>query len=122
MLTGKQRMQIFQEVIRKAVPSLTTPEAEEYRRELAEEVAEMERDGIVPEMPFDLFDDDDPLPLTPSDPLPLNSHARSIYEIRQSLTVDERLWLAQMIEAHGEAEVVKLWPSYCVQLQFARSL
>ena len=123
MLTGKQRTQIFKEVVLKAVPSITTPEAEEYRRELAEEVAEMEKEGIVPEMPVDLSDDDDPLPLTAApDPGPLDPTATTLIGIRRNMTIDERLWLGQMIEAHGEAEVIRMWPSLIVQLEFSRSL
>ena len=42
--------------------------------------------------------------------------------IRRHLTIDERMWFNRMIGEHGEAEVLKLWPSYEVQLNFARSL
>ncbi|OQW31873.1 MAG: hypothetical protein A4C66_04535 [Nitrospira sp. HN-bin3] len=123
MLTGKQRTQIFKEVVLGTLPSLTTPEAQAYRAELEQEVAEMEKEGIVPEMPVDLFDDDDPLPLNAApDPGPLDPTATTLTAIRTNMTVDERLWLASMIEAHGEAEVIRMWPSYCVQLGFARSL
>jgi hypothetical protein len=42
--------------------------------------------------------------------------------IRCYLSAQERLWLARMLDAHGEAEVLRMWPSYEVQINFARSL
>jgi hypothetical protein len=44
----------------------------------------------------------------------VNSNAR--------LTPDEQLWLGRMIEANGKEEFLRMWPSYEVPINFARSL
>ena len=55
-------------------------------------------------------------------PLALPLEGLTARAIRRHLTIDERMWFNRMIGEHGEAEVLKLWPSYEVQLNFARSL
>lgn len=123
MLTTRESNQILKELIMKLPPTLMTEEAQAYRAEVSAELIEMERDGIVPELSYDLSDDDDPLPLTAApDPGPLDPTATTLIGIRRNMTIDERLWLGQMIEAHGEAEVIRMWPSLIVQLEFSRSL
>jgi hypothetical protein len=46
----------------------------------------------------------------------------TLKQIRQYLTTDERLWLARMVQAYGERQILAMWPSYEVQINFARSL
>lgn len=46
--------------------------------------------------------------------------ATTLATIRQHLTADEQLCLARMIEVHGEAAVIEMWPSLQVQIEFAR--
>jgi hypothetical protein len=46
--------------------------------------------------------------------------AKTLATIRQHLTADEQLWLAGLIDVHGEAAVVEMWPSLQVQTEFAR--
>jgi hypothetical protein len=126
MLSVSEMSRITKEVILRLPPTLTSKEALAFRAEVADDLAEMERQGIVPDLPYDFDMPDDP----PADPPEeasapsgeLNPNATSLAEIRRSLTLDERLWLGQMIEAHGEAEVIRMWPSLIVQLEFSRSL
>lgn len=123
-LTVSQMSRITKEVILGLPPTLTTEEALAFRAEVAEDLKKMEQQGIVPELPYD-FDMDDEPPSYPeeasSSPGELNPNAKSLAEIRRGLTTDERLWLASMIEAHGEEQVIKMWPSYCVQIEYVRN-
>lgn len=53
----------------------------------------------------------------PSDPKPL-----TLVQIREGLSMDERLWLARMLDAHGEAHVLRYWESYKMQIDYVRNL
>jgi hypothetical protein len=46
----------------------------------------------------------------------------SLDVINQHLTVDEQLWLSSMVRAYGEKQVLAMWPSYEVQINYVRSL
>ena len=41
--------------------------------------------------------------------------------IEQHLTFDERTWLSNMVRAYGEKEVLAMWPSYEVQINYVRN-
>lgn len=123
MLTVGQMSRITKEVMLRLPPSLTTKEALAFREEVSVEIAEMKAQGIVPELPCDFGLDDEP-PTYPSAPpatLPLDPHATTLAAIREPLTADERLWLARMIDAHGEEQVITMWPSYCAQIEYVRN-
>ena len=42
--------------------------------------------------------------------------------IEQHLSFDERTWLSNMVRAYGEEQVLAMWPSYEVQINYARNL
>ncbi|MEO7858968.1 MAG: hypothetical protein ABIU05_00770 [Nitrospirales bacterium] len=42
--------------------------------------------------------------------------------IRQHLTQDEQRWLTNMVRAYGEQQVLAMWPSYEVQINYVRNL
>ena len=42
--------------------------------------------------------------------------------IEQHLTFDERVWLSNMVRAYGEEQVLAMWPSYEVQINYVRNL
>ena len=42
--------------------------------------------------------------------------------IEQHLTFDERIWLSNMVRAYGEEQVLAMWPSYEVQINYVRNL
>jgi|RhiMethySRZTD1v2_1073278.scaffolds.fasta_scaffold545695_2 hypothetical protein len=42
--------------------------------------------------------------------------------IEQHLTFDERTWLSNMVRAYGEKQVLAMWPSYEVQINYVRNL
>ncbi len=128
MLSTNQLSRITKELILNIPPALTTPEAIEAREAIAKDLAQMRKDGIMPDLPYDPFDDDDPQPAARptapdySEPLNLASDGLSIQKILAVLSADERLWLGRMIEANGEEEFLRMWPSYEVQINFVRSL
>ena len=128
MLSTNQLSRITKELILNIPPTLTTPEAIEAREAIAKDLAQMRKDGIMPDLPYDPFDDDDPQPVARptapdySEPLNLAPDGLSIQKILAVLSADERLWLGRMIEATGEEEFLRMWPSYEVQINFVRSL
>lgn len=128
MLSTNQLSRITKELILNIPPTLTTSEAIEAREAIAKDLAQMRKDGIMPDLPYDPFDDDDPQtvarPTAPnySEPLNLAPDGLSIQKILAVLSADERLWLGRMIEATGEEEFLRMWPSYEVQINFVRSL
>lgn len=128
MLSTNQLSRITKELILNIPPTLTTPEAIEAREAIAKDLAQMRKDGIMPDLPYDPFDDDDPQPaarLTApdySEPLSLAPDGLSIQKILAVLSADERLWLGRMIEANGEEEFLRMWPSYEVQINYVRNL
>src|SRR5262245_62416183 len=69
MLTIDQMSRITKEIMVGLPPSLTTAEAREHRRQVEEELIQMRKDGIMPDLPYD-FDD---LPSLASNPIPSES-------------------------------------------------
>ncbi len=128
MLSTNQLSRITKELILNIQPTLTTSEAIEAREAIAKDLAQMRKDGIMPDLPYDPFDDDDPQPVARptapdySEPLNLAPDGLSLQKILAVLSADERLWLGRMIEATGEEEFLRMWPSYEVQINFVRSL
>lgn len=129
MLNTSELSRITKEIILGLEPTLTTPEALEMRRKTAENLAQMKRDGIMPDLPYD-FDDLPPLPPPPSAPhavptiddqLALPQEGLTIDAIRDYLTFDERMWFNRMLGEYGEAQMLKMWPSYQVQLNYVRN-
>jgi hypothetical protein len=57
-----------------------------------------------------------------TEPLNLPKDKLTLESIGRHLTIDERLWLARMIGAHGKQSVLAMWPSYELQINFVRSL
>ena len=53
MLTVSEMSRITKELILGLPPTNTSAEAEDFRKEVALELAEMRKDGIVPELPYD---------------------------------------------------------------------
>jgi hypothetical protein len=53
MLTVAQLATIEKELLLNLPPTLTSLEAMETRREIKKDLDQMERDGVVPELPFD---------------------------------------------------------------------
>jgi hypothetical protein len=128
-LTVDQMSTITKEILLNLPPSVTTEEALEHRRQVEVELAEMRAKGIAPDLPYDFDDLGDDLDIqeqAPSEPDALPPLAveppLTLAKIRSHLSMDERLWLARMIAAYGEEEVLRMWPSYEVQINFARSL
>ncbi len=128
MLTVNQLSTITKELILNLPPNNTSQEAMAAREVRALELAEMREQRIVPDLIYDFFsDDDDPLPVATAPaaakkPIRLAVESLTIPKIQAVLTADERLWLCRMIEVHGEEAILRLWPSYEVQINFARSL
>ena len=126
MLTVGQMSRITKEVVLKMPPTLTTWEALQFRAETECEIEEMRRDGIAPDLPYD-FDDDDRQEESShrepdgSRPVMVEGHP-TLAKILPELTVEERMWLASMVQAYGETQVLSLWPSYEVQINFARGI
>jgi hypothetical protein len=124
-LTIEQSAQIMKEALAGALPSLTTPEALAEREATDKELDEIHAKGHTVDVSCDYLDLATGTPLTFHDqtkPLALPLEGLTARAIRRHLTIDERMWFNRMIGEHGEAEVLKLWPSYEVQLNFARSL
>lgn len=105
--------------------SNTPREGEDFRKKVAEAIAEMLRNELAVDVPYD-FDDvdlqdsiirepDDSQPLTVEPPLTLS-------KICSKLTAVERLWLARMVKAHGKELVLARWPAYEVQINYVRNL
>ena len=69
MLTIDQMSRITKEIMLGLPPSLTTAEAREHRRQVEEELIQMRKDGIMPDLPYE-FDD---LPSLASNPIPSES-------------------------------------------------
>ena len=128
MLSTNQLSRITKELILNLAPTNSTPEAIEAREAIAKDLAQMRKDGTMPDLPYDPFDDDDLLPAASptapdySEPLNLAPEGLSIQKILAVLSADERLWLGRMIEANGEEEFLRMWPSYEVQINFVRIL
>jgi hypothetical protein len=59
---------------------------------------------------------DDDVPSLPAQLKPL-----TLAHIRKGLSADERLWLARMISAYGEAHVLQYWESYKMQIDYIRN-
>ena len=53
MLSTSELSRITKELILGIEPTNTSEEANEARREIAKELAQMEKDGITPELPYD---------------------------------------------------------------------
>lgn len=128
MLSTNQLSRITKELILNLAPTNSTPEAIEAREAIAKDLAQMRKDGTMPDLPYDPFDDADLLPAASptapdySEPLTLAPEGLSIQKILAVLSADERLWLGRMIEVNGEEEFIRMWPSYEVQINFVRSL
>src|SRR5262245_5395453 len=89
MLTIDQMSRITKEIMLGLPPSLTTAEAREHRRQVEEELIQMRKDGIMPDLPYD-FDD---LPSLASNPMPSESdiQLRKTILIRSNLESQWRL-------------------------------
>ena len=89
MLTIDQMSRITKEIMLGLPPSLTTAEAREHRRQVEEELIQMRKDGIMPDLPYD-FDD---LPSLASNPIPSESdiQLRKTTLIRSNLESQWRL-------------------------------
>ena len=106
-------------------PSFLSPEALAFRADLEQELNENEAQGIALDVSSDYLDLAEGFqPAYPdgSQILQLPAEGLTLRKVCGHLTPDERLWLAQMIGADGADKVLKRWPSYEVQLNFARSL
>jgi hypothetical protein len=57
-----------------------------------------------------------------SQPLNLPRENLTLDLINQHLTFDERTWLSNMVRAYGEKQVLAMWPSYEVQINYVRDL
>jgi hypothetical protein len=124
-LTTRDGARIFMEATAGVAPSFLSPEALEYRAELEQELDKMEAQGIALDVSSDYLDLAEGFqPAYPdgSQPLQLPSEGLTLRKIRGHLTPDERLWLAQMIAAHGEKAVLERWPSYQMQINYVRNL
>jgi hypothetical protein len=55
-------------------------------------------------------------------PLNLPKENLTLALIEQHLTFDERTWLSNMVRAYGEKQVLAMWPSYEVQINYVRNL
>jgi hypothetical protein len=53
MLSMNEEALIMEELILGAPPSLTSMEANDFREKVREELAEMKKKGIIPEIPYD---------------------------------------------------------------------
>jgi TPR repeat protein len=89
MLTIDQMSRITKEIMLGLPPSLTTAEAREHRSQVEEELIQMRKDGIMPDLPYD-FDD---LPSLASNPIPSESdiQLRKTTLIRSNLESQWRL-------------------------------
>ena len=89
MLTIDRMSRITKEIMLGLPPSLTTAEAREPRRQVEEELIQMRKDGIMPDLPYD-FDD---LPSLASNPIPSESdiQLRKTTLIRSNLESQWRL-------------------------------
>lgn len=67
MLNTSELSRITKELMLGLPPTLTTPEAMEARIKIAADLAQMKKDGIAPDLPYDF---DDLPPLAPSAPVP----------------------------------------------------
>ncbi|MBL8073928.1 MAG: hypothetical protein JNL29_06145 [Nitrospira sp.] len=106
-------------------PSNRSREAEDFQKQVAEEIAKMRGNERARDMLQD-FDDanlehelssepDDSQPLTVEPPLTLS-------KIIPKLTVVERLWMARIVKAHGKDVVLARWPAYEIHINYVRYL
>jgi hypothetical protein len=106
-------------------PSSTTREAEDFQKQVAEEIAKMRGNERAQDMLQD-FDDgdlehetisepDDSQPLTVEPPLTLS-------KIIPKLTAIERLWMVRIVRAHGKEVVLARWPAYEIHINYVRCL
>lgn len=97
------------------------------RAKTAKNLAQMKKDGIMPDLPSDFdFDDAAPPSAPPAAPtiddqLALPQEGLTIDAIRNHLTLDERMWFNRMLGEYGDAQMLKMWPSYQVQLNYVRN-
>ncbi len=105
--------------------SNTPREGEDFRKKVAAEIAEMLRNELAVDVPYDFDDVDlqDPTIREPDDSQPLTVEPPlTLSKICSKLTAVERLWLARMVKAHGKELVLARWPAYEVQINYVRSL
>jgi len=126
VLTVGQMGKITKEVLLNLPPTLTTWEALLLRAATESNIEDMRRQGLAVEIPYDFGDDDDNqvLGISASDcsqPVRVDG-SPTLAKILPKLSVDEQLWLARMVHAYGEAQVLSMWPSYEVQINFARGV
>jgi hypothetical protein len=67
MLNTSELSRITKELMLGLPPTLTTPEATEAREAIAKDLAQMKKDGIAPDLPYDF---DELPPLAPPPPTP----------------------------------------------------
>jgi hypothetical protein len=123
-LTFSQYAQIMKEALAGALPSLTTPEALAKREAIEKELDEIHAKGYHVDVSSDTLDYATGPLIFPdqTQPLALPLEGLTARAIRRHLSIDERMWFNRMIGEYGEAEVLKRWPSFEVQLNFERSL
>lgn len=127
LLSVGQLSRITKELILNLPPTNTSMEAMEVRRDIEADLIQMRQDGIMPDLPYDFDFDDTPPPAAPpaaptiDDQLALPQEGLTIDAIRDHLTFDERMWFNQMLGEYGEAHMLKMWPSYQVQLNYVRN-
>src|SRR5262245_38103655 len=93
MLTIDQMSRITKEIMVGLPPSLTTAEAREHRRQVEEELIQMRKDGIMPDLPYD-FDD---LPSLASNPIPSESDIQLPKKIMIRSNLESQWRLAQQL-------------------------
>lgn len=108
-----------------ALPSSTSREVEDFREQVAQEIAKMRGNERVRDMLHD-FDDvplqrhlsrepDDSRLLMVEPPVTLS-------KITSQLTDVERLWLARIVKAYGKEVVLARWPAYEIHINYVRRL
>ena len=124
-LTIEQAAQVMKEALAGALPSVTTLEALAERDAIDRELEEIHAQGYRVDVSCEYLELATGTPLTFPDrtgPLALPLESLTARRIRRHLTIDERMWFNRMIAEHGEDEVLKMWASYQIQLNYARAL
>jgi hypothetical protein len=106
-------------------PSDTSRRAEDFQKNVAEDIAQMRRNELVVDAPnhFDNVDLQDHMTRDPDDSQLLTVEPPlTLSKICSKLTAVERLWLARMVKAHGKELVLARWPAYEIHINYVRYL